>query len=525
MATLQQHCGRRALPRTRYGSWSRRAVVGLGLLGLAGCTEPGLVLSYGDGTTTVVFPQTSDDDGDSDTLSTDEGFDSGTDTIADPCGPDGTECTFAIDLLFVIDNSGTMGEEQLNLARNFPLLIEQLEALEGPSGNAAAVDVNVMVTTTDFGNPECSGQWVHPDYEPAAGRPISSPCTDRLARFEDFGEPPLVIAEACTDVCNAAAPAFPTDQFIHFTSTEHNVVGGTPADALACIGPQGIDGCGFEGTLESMAQALDPSTCWNDPANCTDPEFAEVDKPFLRDGAVLAIAIITDEADCSVQQFSVMQAETFMADDPDTLQPALSSALCWNAGVVCSDLDPETGEYAGCIAADKGVDGSVGVPPGDPTALHPLGRYRQLLDGYRAQGKEILMLGVLGVPEVTARAENPPYEPVAGGVADLVYRQWRDDDVLPAEVDAGTRAVDKEFEFGIGPGCTGTAEDGTFTGQAIPPVRIREVCESLNIEDDPLTAVNESKTRCCIESICDDDFSPAIRCLTDLIQNVFTPVG
>ena len=44
----------------------------------------------------------------------------------------------------------------------------------------------------------------------------------------------------------------------------------------------------------------------------------------------------------------------------------------------------------------------------------------------------------------------------------------------------------------------------------------KEVCESLNSGDD---------VRCCIESICDDDFSPAIDCLTGIIQDVFTPVG
>ena len=40
-------------------------------------------------------------------------------------------------LLFVIDNSGTMGEEQLNLAKNFPLLIDQLQTLEDGHGNPA----------------------------------------------------------------------------------------------------------------------------------------------------------------------------------------------------------------------------------------------------------------------------------------------------------------------------------------------------------------------------------------------------
>jgi hypothetical protein len=36
-----------------------------------------------------------------------------------------------LDILFVIDNSGTMGEEQLNVARNFPLLVEEIEKSHG----------------------------------------------------------------------------------------------------------------------------------------------------------------------------------------------------------------------------------------------------------------------------------------------------------------------------------------------------------------------------------------------------------
>lgn len=198
---------------------------------------------------------------------------------------------------------------------------------------------------------------------------------------------------------------------------------------------------------------------------------------------------------------------------------------------MCTELDPLTGEYSGCIAANKGPTGEVGV--GNATAvLQPLSRYTDLLGAFGAQGREVIMLGVLGVPEVTAHADAPPYQPVAGGLEALVYRQWRDPDVpgggdiLPDEWADGVTAQDKQFEFGIGPGCTGyDPETGTYTGQAIPPVRIREVCESLNTADDPATTeVDETRVRCCVESICDDDFSPAIRCLTGLIQDAVTPV-
>lgn len=142
------------------------------------------------------------------------------------------------------------------------------------------------------------------------------------------------------------------------------------------------------------------------------------------------------------------------------------------------------------------------------------------------------MLGVLGVPEVSEHAELPPHQPIAGGLSALAYRNWRDPDVpaggdiLPDEWNDGVRAEHKQHEFGIGPGCTGyDPVTDTYTGQAIPPVRIRDVCESLDTPDDPATPEDETRIRCCVESICDDDFSFAIRCLTGLIQQAVIPVG
>ena len=103
-----------------------------------------------------------------------------------------------------------------------------------------------------------------------------------------------------------------------------------------------------------------------------------------------------------------------------------------------------------------------------------------------------------------------------------LVRDWIDGlypggDILPADWNAGEGADHKEWAFGIGPGCTGeTADPDVFTGQAIPPVRIREVCESLNYDD---------KIRCCMESICDEDFSAAMTCLTDTVQDALVPIG
>jgi hypothetical protein len=196
---------------------------------------------------------------------------------------------------------------------------------------------------------------------------------------------------------------------------------------------------------------------------------------------------------------------------------------------VCYELDPETGEYADCVATNRDRDGIPGVPD-EAAVLHPLSRYLGLLDNLR-ENHEVIMLGVLGVPEVTQHAPVPPYQPTMGGVAALTYRDWRDGqfpdgDILPAEWASGATAADKQFEFGIGPGCTSyNAASDTSRGQAIPPVRVRSVCESLNRADDPATPdVDETAIRCCIESICGVDFSPAIYCLTGLIEAALEPV-
>jgi hypothetical protein len=425
----------------------------------------------------------------------------GTDSDTGTPGCAGDSNCNMIDLLFVVDNSGTMGEEQVNLSANFPLLIDKLQALTDKDGLPLNPDVNIMVTTTDLGHPQCT-PFQPEGYEPAQGAPQEVACIDRLDDFTGLGSNPPSFPEACTSGCPVKVE--PADPFIHFEgpmASSTNIPGNNVKGALSCIGPQGINGCGYEAPLEAMLQAINPGATWNQGA-----------KPFLRDGAVLAIAIITDEADCSVRSpdgyafFTDQMQNTYWEINPDTgTKTQATSAVCWNAGVDCGA--PNNGVYNDCNSIDTGV-------------LHPLSRYLTYLQNELIgnQNKEVIMLGILGVPLVTAHNPDPPFQPTAGGVMDLVYRQWVDGaypmgDILPG--DDGDAAT-KEFEFGIGPGCTGEDGMGGFTGQAIPPVRVKEVCEALN-EDDQI--------RCCIESVCDTDFSDAIGCLTGIIQEVIVPIG
>ena len=427
------------------------------------------------------------------------------DTEALPdCSADGT-CNL-LDILFVIDNSGSMGEEQTNLAANFPYLIDKIRNLRDKKDMPVDADVNIMVTTTDFGHPLCA-PFNKPDYTPAKGAPINTACTDRLERFNGFDG--VMVPQACTNGCTPGAAAVPDGPFIHFNKTTSNVIdpdgmGDPVADALSCIGPQGIDGCGMEADLETMLQALDPNKPWN-----------MGERPFLRTGAVLAIIIVTDEEDCATKEYAYFdkankdnpEYNQYWEDLPDMpgVKGAPTSAVCWNSGTECSDQNVD-GIYESCMSADKGV-------------LQPLSRYitylkKQLIE---KKNKQVIMLGILGVPPVTEHNPLPPFEPTAGGVKTLVYRDWLASDILPGDPKS---AAQKQYEFGIGPGCSNPA-----TGQAVPPVRIKEVCESLNVPDDPNESGDQSKLRCCIESICDEDFSPAINCLAGILQQELQPPG
>ncbi|MCH9686886.1 MAG: VWA domain-containing protein [Deltaproteobacteria bacterium] len=488
----------------------------------AGCSDDpqaGPGGSTGEGST----GSTTQDDDDSDTG---EKLDVGNDSGSMPVGCNGDSDCELIDVLFVIDNSGTMGEEQLNLAANFPRLIERLTNLENSGGESVNADVNIMVTTSDFGHPLCTS-FQSEDYRPAKGSPVYTGCNSRMSSFSNT-DPfnPMSIPEACTEACpEDIAPG--GDTFIHFDGQGSNVAMGDVSGALSCVAPQGINGCGYEAPLESMLQALRPEACWNDPEaeGCDeDPTWGWVGRGFIRPGSTLAIAIITDESDCSVRGpegyswFTDTDNDEYWLDNPNTEGPLPSSAICWQAGTNCQDEDGD-GVFESCEVDD------------DNPVLHPTTRYKEFLSYLQAElSVEVVMLGVLGIPPVTAHAPTAPFEPTEGGVADLQYRNWRDGeydgtdqggDILPSDWASGLTADHKQWEFGVGPGCTGTDAEGNFTGQAMPPVRIREVCESLNEE-----AIDGStKVRCCMESICDDDFSVAMDCLTGIIQEVINPVG
>jgi hypothetical protein len=201
-----------------------------------------------------------------------------------------------VDVLFVVDNSNSMAEEQKNLAQNFPKLIQKLDQ--------AQLGYRVGVVSTDLG----AGNYNIPSCETAGG---------------DAGKlrsAPMV-----------AGCVPPTDPWIEKIGTATNVPGGDVSGAFSCIAQVGTGGCGFENTLEAARQALSPG----------------VNPGFLRQNAALAVVLLTDEDDCSAAKPGLYDTSQQSLTDP--LGP-LSSFRCFEFGVSC-DINDRTqpGPRQNCV--------------------------------------------------------------------------------------------------------------------------------------------------------------------------------
>jgi hypothetical protein len=373
-----------------------------------------------------------------------------------------------VDLLIVLDNSSSMADEQASLANNLGALIEVLEAED------VRADYRVAITTTDAGHPSC------PTSTPERGAFLLTPCTSRLDEFVADGEggPSDVRAVACTDICGLDAAdlsILPTTTDEDPTPTPRpwleniggrsNVLEGVEMrDAMSCFAPQGVAGCDFETPLESMRQALlrakDPS----------DPAYG-----FLRKDAMLFVVFLTDEDDCSVAPGA---EEIFSPDGA-----ALTSAVCWNAGVTCIG-DPSG--YDSCEATNEDLAGNEGVLDQD-AVLQPLDRYVALFDD--------LM--------VDKRALDPTQRPIIG----IVGGTNANGELTFADVGD----TDPEFQetFGIGPGCTAYSGDPNRPIRATPPVR--------------LAAVQEAITPGNIFSVCEADWTPVIEVIAPRLKDLIRP--
>jgi hypothetical protein len=174
-----------------------------------------------------------------------------------------------VDVLVVVDNSMSMAEEQDMLARAFPHLVRSLldparDPATGLRRHLPVSSLHLGVVSTDMGT---GGYSVETCSDPIDG---------------DNGElqhTPNPHVEGCDETYTPYLESRweRTPSSVEWMST-----------AFGCIARLGIDGCGFEQQLKAAVKALIDH---RDGANAG----------FLRRGSTLAVVLLTDELDCSVE--------------------------------------------------------------------------------------------------------------------------------------------------------------------------------------------------------------------------------
>jgi hypothetical protein len=235
-----------------------RIITGIVILSVAAC---GPTPTRGDG-------------GDDDTPAPDA-------PVAPPPDDPGPGCQ-AIDVLFVIDNSGSMGQEQTNLIANFPSFIGVLDT--------SGLDYRVAVTTTGR------------DYSYTMTAPIGGVTIPMSIDGGDNG-------------AMLQTPAM-TKRWIDKTDPD---VSGT----FSTLANVGTNGPSDEMPLSAMRDAFEERMA--DGTN----------QGFHRPEALLAIVFLTDEEDCSYEQ-SVALGFTQSLCDGNTMEPVANYV---------SFLDQFTGDH------------------------------------------------------------------------------------------------------------------------------------------------------------------------------------
>jgi hypothetical protein len=151
-----------------------------------------------------------------------------------------------IDLLFVVDNSGSMREEQASLQREFPRLIKVLTTgqRDPKPSFPPAEDLHLGVISTDMGMVGVQG----------------------IPGCEGLGDDGIMnnIPGASVAGCQATYP-----RFLTYVAGVHDP--DQTANDLSCIAALGTDGCGFEQQLEATLKALWPSVDVDVDGNVISP--------------------------------------------------------------------------------------------------------------------------------------------------------------------------------------------------------------------------------------------------------------
>lgn len=220
-----------------------------------------------------------------------------------------TQFVRPVDVLFVVDNSGSMREEQDALRAQIPRMLKAFASGDlnddGIPEHPRVTDLHVGVVSTDMGLP---GLW---------GREDLGCGDDITTRYGDDGRLLLRVDPNVTSCSGLPVQDAP---FVTWQASTHTDKDGGDdgvdvlAEEVACLAVLGTTGCGFEQPLEAALKALWPSD------NMVNGKPVQLDRPFLEntlghgapDGfnagflrnepgaeSIIVVVLLTDENDCS----------------------------------------------------------------------------------------------------------------------------------------------------------------------------------------------------------------------------------
>jgi hypothetical protein len=370
-----------------------------------------------------------------------------------------------VDLLFSVDNSGSMAEEQTALKQQFPRMISilttGLRTPDDPTPFPAAKDLHLGVVSSDMG---------------ALGQLDVEGCSETGG---DDGK--LQNTPRGAIGCQASYPSFLS--YIAGQITPEQI-----ATDFACIAELGTQGCGYEQQLESAFKALWPSSYADGLGNVVqenpyeflgltpaqtlgrgDQAAPNGSQGFVRSISatglsLVAVVVVSDEEDCS------SQVTSHFANPTGPTDPLFNE-----------------GPQVRCFLNKQNLYGVSRYVEG----------FKQLRPGYE---QLVVFAGIVGVPadlvDKDARSRVDLTDPA---LRDAYYEGILADPRMQERVVNQRNPQNAQMQ----PSCTFRDRTGQFSS-AFPPRRIVEVAHGFGENG-------------VIQSICQDDFGPAMDAIIEVI--------
>jgi hypothetical protein len=353
-----------------------------------------------------------------------------------------------LDLLFMVDDSGSMKEEQAALRRELPRMIERLTTgdIDGDGdGDLLPIEeLHLGVVSSDLGLVGIRG----------------------IEGCDGLGDDGVLQHATSTELleCTGPYPAF-------LTYPSATYAAAPVARDFSCISALGTGGCGFEQPLEATLKALLPSSddrveFLADPMGFGrlghgDQENAGFLRPSSGASTSLhAVVMVTDEDDCSNIDTSHLIPPMYL----DAADPEQATLLAQGLNVRCH-LNPDH--------------------------LFPAERYVDALKSLRPDSEGLIVFGaIVGVPPALVTPEALAGVDFADRAArEAFYDALLADPAMQVVIDDNDTL--EVHDDSIKPSCQAPG------GVAYPPLRVVETARGFGRDS-------------VVQSICQDDFGPAI---------------